>query len=114
MRKLISAIAVASLLSVSALPAALACEGHKKDTSAQKAKAKPAKLVSASYKVEGMHCAGCGDKVKAALTANEAVYSVKVDVTGKQIVVEFDGAKLDTAKVAALISAVGYKATAEA
>jgi copper chaperone CopZ len=113
MRKLISALAVASLLTVSALPAALACEGHDKKASAEKAKEKPAKLATASYKIEGMHCAGCGDKVKAALASKDGIYSVKIDVAGKRAIVEFDAAKLDATQVAKMISETGYKATAE-
>jgi copper chaperone CopZ len=114
MRKLISAFAVASLLSVGAVPAALACEGHaKKETSAKK-KDKPAKVATASFKIEGMHCAGCGDKVKAALADKDGIVAVTVDAASQRATVEYDAAKLDPAKIAALISATGYKATAEA
>jgi copper chaperone len=114
MRKLISAFAVAALVSTSGVSVALACEGHGKPGQAAKDKAKPAKVATASFKVEGMHCDGCADKVKAGLAGKEGVWKVEVSVANKRVTVQYDADKLDVAQVAKLIGELGYKAAAVA
>jgi len=114
MRKLVSALAMAALVSTSGLSVALACEGHGKPGQAEKGKEKPAKMATASFKVEGMHCDGCADKVKNGLAAKAGVWKVEVSVANKRVTVQYDADKLDGAKAAKLISEPGYKAAAEA
>ncbi len=118
MRKLISALAAALLLSTSGLSVALACDGHDKDkdkTSASEKKAPaPAHVATASFKVEGMHCDGCADKVRSGLATKAGIVKVEVSVANKRVIVQYDADKLDVAKVAKLISDLGYKAAAEA
>lgn len=115
MRQLIAALAVAALVSTTGLSAALACEGHDKAKSAETSKkAAPAKVATASFKVDGMHCDGCADKVKSGLAAKDGVVKVEVSVADKRVTVTYDAAKLDVSKVAKLITEIGYKATAEA
>lgn len=114
MSKLFSVLAAAFLSLGLAAPSADACEGHKgKDAPA--AKAQPAqKPATASFKVDGMHCGGCGDKVKAALIKQDGVTKVDVKVADKRVVVDFDAAKISAEKIAKIISDLGYKAAAEA
>ena len=105
-----SAAAMASLL---ALPAADACDGeHKKEE--QKKQQPAAQLKTASFKVNGMHCQGCGDKIKSALAKTEGVHKVDVKTADKRIVVDYDAKKLSPEKIAKIISDLGYPANAEA
>jgi copper chaperone len=115
MRNLISALAATAFLSTAGVSAALACDGHDKDKPAASEKAPaPAHVATASFKVEGMHCDGCADKVRTGLAGKEGIVKVEVSVANKRVTVSFDADKLDVAKVAKLISDLGYKAAAEA
>jgi copper chaperone CopZ len=113
MRTLATALAAAALLFVSAPQIAAACEGHGAPTAAKKKEA-PAKVATASFKVEGMTCDGCADKVRTGLAAKDGIVKVTVSVADKRITVEYDAAKLDTGKISKLITELGYKAAAEA
>jgi copper chaperone CopZ len=113
MRKILAAFAASLLLSTASLPAALACEGHDKVASEKKAPA-PAHVATASFRVEGMHCDGCADKVKNGLAATTGIVEVVVSVADKRVTVKYDSDRLDVAKVAKLIGDLGYKAAAEA
>jgi copper chaperone len=116
MRKTISALATALLLSTVSVPAALACDGHKTKEAAAPTKAAPAPahVATASFKVEGMHCDGCADKVRTGLASAAGIVKVEVSVADKRVTVSYDADKLDVAKVAKLIDGLGYKAAAEA
>jgi copper chaperone len=113
MRKLVSSILAALLLSTASVSVALACDGHDKDKTAATEKKAPAHVASATFKVEGMHCAGCADKVRTGLTANAAIMKVDAKAESGRVTVWFDADKLDATKVAKLISDLGYKASAE-
>lgn len=95
----------------------LACDGDKdhKSTEAPKA-APPAKqLKTASFHVDGMHCDGCGDKVKAALAKIDGVHKVDVKTADKRVTVDYDAAKISADKISKLITEkTGYKAAPEA
>jgi copper chaperone len=119
MRKLFAsalcALSAAMLLSTASVSVALACDGHDKDKAASaEAKPTPAHVATASFKVEGMHCAGCADKLKSGLAATAGVMSADVSVADKRVTVKYDADKLDVAKIAKLIDGLGYKAAAEA
>ena len=116
MRKLIFSSALASVLALStAVPAAFACDDHEnKDKAAEKKGPRPAHVATASFKVEGMHCDGCADKVKAGLASAAGIVKVEVSVANKRVTVAYDSDRLDVAKVAKLIGDLGYKAAAEA
>src|SRR5262245_45032423 len=117
MRKLVSALAAAFLLSTASVSVALACDGHDKDkdkTSATEKKPAPAHVATASFKVEGMHCDGCADKVRTGLASASGIVKVDVSVADHRVTVQYDADKLDVAKVAKMISDLGYKAAAEA
>lgn len=93
----------------------LACEGEHKAEEAPKA-APPAKqLKTASFHVDGMHCDGCGDKVKAALAKIDGVHKVNVKTADKRVTVDYDATKISADKISKLITEkTGYKAAPEA
>lgn len=66
---------------------------------------------TATYQVQGMTCDGCAKHVKEALAKEPGVKKVEVDVAGKKVMVEYDGAKTDTSKIRAAIEKLGYKAS---
>jgi copper chaperone CopZ len=94
---------------------AVACEG--KDKTAKAADSKPAAPVgavtTAVFRVDGMHCGGCGDKIKDALAKTQGVQKVEVKTADKRVVVSFDSAKTNAEKIAKIISEAGYPASAE-
>ena len=105
----------AGILTVSMANAtAQACEGHDKKAGKTEKKKEAQKLAAASFKVEGMHCEGCADKVKGALAKRDGIISVDVKVADSRVSVQYDAAKLSTEQIAKLISELGYKARAEA
>ncbi len=108
-------LAAAALAMTTAVPTVLACEGKDGAKNAKQAeKAPAARLASATFRVEGMHCGGCGDKVRATLTAKGGIIKVDVKQADKRITVEYDADKWTPAQIAKIISELGYKATAEA
>ena len=114
---LATVFAAALAVSMSSSSVARACDGddHAKKEEAPKKKA-PAqvKTANASFHVEGMHCAGCADKVKTALNKTEGVFEVDVKVADARVAVKYDQAKLTPEKIAKIITDAGYKATPEA
>ena len=114
-RKLVLAAALAfSFTTIAAAPQVLACPGHNKEAKKEKEQPAPKKLASASFRVEGMHCEGCSDKVKTALGAKEGIVKVLVKLEAKVITVDYDADKLTVDAIAKMITELGYKATAEA
>ena len=108
---------VSSLLGLLSTSAALACEGHDKaqaaETEAENRGPAPAHMTTAAFRVNGMHCEGCADKVKEALNKVKGVYKVDVKVADHRVVVSFDADKLTADKVAKAITDAGYAAAAE-
>lgn len=114
MRKF-NALLVAGMLALAGTATvATACPGSKGNAKQEDKKPAPKKVAVASFRVEGMDCSGCGDKVKQALTANAAIVKVDVKVADKRVTVEYDAEQLTPEKIAKMISDLGYKATAEA
>ncbi|MBI4510088.1 MAG: heavy-metal-associated domain-containing protein [Deltaproteobacteria bacterium] len=108
----LSAVVLASALSMSV---AYACPGHGSEAKAEAKKQQEVKkLASAAFKVEGMHCGGCGDKIKAQLGKLEGIVKVDVKVGEGRVLVDYDAAKLSAGKIAETITGVGYKASPEA
>lgn len=117
MSKKISVVLASSLLSaVFSFSTATACKDHDKKEEAAETQAKPApaKLATASFRVDGMHCEGCAGHVKEALNKVQGVYKIEVKVADHRVVVSFDADKLTAEKVAKAISDAGYPAAAEA
>ena len=94
---------------------ASACDGKEKTAKAEQKQAAPAsgQVATATFRVDGMHCAGCGDHVKEALAKAAGVMKVEVQTADKRVVVSFDSAKINAEKIAKIISEAGYPAAAE-
>ena len=96
---------------------ASACPGKDKAQTAKaepKADVVPASATTAVFKVDGMHCGGCGDNIKSALAKAGGVYKVDVKSADKRVTVSFDSTKISADKIAKIISEAGYPASAEA
>jgi copper chaperone CopZ len=113
---LMTAFVAAALLATAAPRLANACGGDddKAPPAPTAKKATPKHAAVAAFKVDGMHCDGCAAKVKNGLLAKDGVVEVNVSMGDHRVTVKYDADKLDTAKIAKMISEIGYKATAEA
>ena len=106
-----SSVLAAGLFSFSP---AVACEGKEKTAKAESKQAAPTgPVTTATFRVDGMHCGGCGDKVKDALAKASGVTNVEVKTADKKIVVSFEPAKISAEKIAKIITEAGYPASAE-
>ena len=93
----------------------LACDGEHKSAEEAPKQAPAKQLKTASFHVDGMHCDGCGDKVKAALAKIDGVHKVDVKTADKRVTVDYDAAKISADKISKLITEkTGYKAAPEA
>jgi copper chaperone CopZ len=111
MIRTLAALVVGTALSVSV---AFACPGPADAKDAPKQEEKQAKkLATATFRVKGMECEGCGAKVKKVLGGTDGIVKVVVQIADKRVVVDYDADKLDTAKIAKIITELGYTATAE-
>jgi len=111
-------LAVASsILALGLAGSALACPGHESEkTTKNEAKsdvAVPASAVTASFRVSGMHCAGCEDHVREALNTLKGIYKVDVKMADKRVVVSFDKSKVTADAIAKAIAGAGFEASAE-
>ena len=70
---------------------------------------KKAEGAKATFKIEGMSCGDCSDKVKAALKGLEGVFLAAVDYQTGAVEVAYDQKKLDIAKLEEALAATGYK-----
>ena len=95
----------------------MACPGHEGEKSAKNeakpAEAVPANATTAAFRVTGMHCAGCEERVKNALRRLNGIYKVDVKMADKLVVVTFDKAKVSADAIASAITAAGFQAWAE-
>lgn len=64
--------------------------------------------------IEGMHCDGCAETIKALLTLETGVKAVNVSYPERRARVLYDPATVDKARLVAAIEKVGYKVTATA
>jgi copper chaperone CopZ len=114
LRKLELSFLAAVLATMTSVPVALACDGKDGNAHKKEEKAPAKRVASATFRVEGMTCTGCSDKVKAALVAKAGIVKVAVAADYKKITVEYDQDKWTVSALAKLISDIGYQATAEA
>ena len=98
------AATVAGALSLGSVSAALACG----DDHQEAGKAVPAGAQALALKVKGMTCGGCANEIRNALLKVEGVYDAAVDFESGVAKVQFDGAKLDAAKISAAIVKAGF------
>jgi len=61
--------------------------------------------------IEGMHCGGCANGVKAMLKRTRGVVSADVSFEQKEAKVEFDSAATSREKIVEAINNMGYKAS---
>ena len=73
----------------------------------------PANAVTATFRVIGMHCAGCEERVQNALHRVNGIYKVDVSWADKRVVVTFDKTKVSTDAIARAITAAGFWAATE-
>ena len=109
---------LASCLALSfAGSAALACPGHESEKAAandaKSDKAVPASAVTAAFRVDGMHCAGCDNAIHEALNKMNGVYKVDVKMADKRVIVAFDKSKVTAEAITKAINDAGFKASAE-
>jgi len=66
-----------------------------------------------TIRVDGMKCAKCSGSVEKALKATEGVEKVEVSLDRKEVVVDYDDAKVTEAKLREVINSTGFKAVEE-
>jgi copper chaperone len=66
-----------------------------------------------TIRVDGMKCSKCTGSVEKALKATEGVEKVEISLEQKQVVVEYDDAKVTEAKLREVINGTGFKAVEE-
>jgi copper chaperone len=59
--------------------------------------------------IEGMHCDGCAETIKALLSLEAGVEAVSVSYPERRAHVSYDPAAVDPAKLVAAIEKCGYK-----
>lgn len=59
--------------------------------------------------IEGMHCEGCAETIKALLSLEAGVEAVSVSYRESRAQVSYDPAAVDPAKLVAAIEKCGYK-----
>jgi len=71
-------------------------------------------MKNATYRVDGMHCDGCAEMVKALLGAEEGVLAAEVSFEEREARVLFDPARTDETRIALAIGRPGYRAILKA
>lgn len=66
-----------------------------------------------TIKVDGMKCAKCSGSVEKALKATDGVEKVEISLQEKEVVVEYDDAKVTEAQLREVITKTGFKAVEE-
>ena len=114
MRKLKLILAAGVLAAVTGGSTVLACPGHDKGKAEAKQQVAPAHVATASFRVQGMHCAGCADELKTALVKVDGVVTVDVKLADHRVTVAYDKDKTTPEKIAKLMADLGFPAAAEA
>lgn len=65
------------------------------------------------FKIEGMSCAACSNRVEKALQKLEGVHEAAVNLATEKAVVRYDGGKITAAKIAEAVERAGYIAVPE-
>jgi copper chaperone CopZ len=66
-------------------------------------------LASTTIAVKEIHCAGCENTLRLALSRLDGVRAVKADAGRNDVVVLYDEAKLDEARLRQALAEVGYE-----
>jgi copper chaperone len=64
---------------------------------------------SVSFTVNGMHCAGCADKIKRSVGDLHIEHSLAIDVASGIVKIKFDSAETSIAKLKSSITQVGFQ-----
>jgi len=112
--RILSLMALSLNLSLVAVPSAFAGEPAVAiracgDDHKEAGKPVPADALTVSLKVTGMTCGGCADQIRNALMKLDGVYDAVVSHETGVASVQFDGKKIDEAKVGEAIVKAGYK-----
>ncbi|MEW6688011.1 MAG: heavy metal-associated domain-containing protein [Pseudomonadota bacterium] len=68
-------------------------------------------MKTAVFRVEGMHCGGCVETLKALLGAEAGVYAAEVSLERAEARVLYDPARVDPQRLAETIEKPGYHVT---
>lgn len=61
-------------------------------------------------KIKGMHCVGCENTVKEAVSSLKGVKNAKVDYARENAIIEFDAAKTDAKSIMRAVKNAGFEA----
>lgn len=64
---------------------------------------------TAIFKVNGIHCGGCANKIKTAISQINAQNSTDVDVASGEVTVKFDSGNTSTSTLKNAITSVGFE-----
>lgn len=64
---------------------------------------------TAIFKVNGMHCGGCANKIKNAINQVSEQNSTNVDVGSGEVSVKFDSGSVSTSSLKNAITSVGFE-----
>ena len=67
-------------------------------------------MVTKTFDVPKIHCGGCEQTVTTAVTKLPGVAKVQASATTKKVLVEFNPANVDEAKIRDALKSVGYPA----
>ncbi len=67
-------------------------------------------MTKETYKVNGMHCVGCGRAIRKLLEKNPHVESVVTDTYETTVVITYDEQNVDRAFIVESVGRFGYKA----
>ncbi len=110
-RRLAKPLLWLATLAVGALAFFPAYGGKLAGTPAAAAPAATVHLETVKLKISGMFCEVCAGVVQQKLAESSGVARADVDYAGGQATIQFDPAKTDPAKLIAVVSATGYKAS---
>ena len=68
-------------------------------------------MAKISFDVTGMSCVNCAARIEKGLQGRDGIENASVNFATGQLLVEFDGAKLDPLSLAGLVKELGYTAT---
>ena len=96
---------------VLALPVDSRACGESKSKQQNASKQAPAGSKRLVLAVSGMSCGGCAQRISAALSKVDGVFSAKVDVKAKRAHVTYAPKKVAATKLVAAVNKLGYKAS---
>lgn len=70
-----------------------------------------AEVLVSCFRIEGMVCNSCSDKIKNKLSSNRAIKNVDISVKDEKGEITYESTKVSAISIEKLISVSGYKAT---